>query len=119
MPKNTRSRNAGKVISASKGVKWEIPLQDIPVVNPNNIQSVYTNNVIVMNAPFDIRLVFNEMVSEGLGKPVQAVLRANVCMTPAHAKALADALTGAVEQYKEIFGEIPWPPKQIEKREVR
>jgi len=89
-----------------------IELKDIPVVNPNNVQSVYTNSISVMNGQFDIRMLFNEIVSEGTGKPVESVLRANVTMTPAHAKAFVIALGTALDQYPTVFGEIPWPPKK-------
>jgi len=90
-----------------------IALKDIPVVNPNNVQSVYSNSISVMNGQFDIRILFNEIVSEGTGKPVESILRANVTMTPAHAKAFVSALGTALEQYPSVFGEIPWPPKKI------
>jgi hypothetical protein len=93
---------------------FQIQMQDIPASNPNNVQSVYSNTIAIMNGQFDIRLLFSEVVSEGMGKPVQSLLRANVTLTPAHAKALSDALINALSQYPQAFGEIPWPPK-IEK----
>lgn len=112
MAKNGKSKVDPSVALAGPAAQL-IELKDIPVVNPNNVQSVYTNSVSVMNGQFDIRILFNEIVSEGAGKPVESVLRANVTMTPAHAKAFVIALENALEQYPNVFGEIPWPPKKI------
>jgi len=93
------------------GQNQGIPISEVPFINPNNVQSVYSNSVSIMNGQFDIRLLFSEIVSEGIGKPVESILRANIAMTPAHAKALIGALTNAIEEYPKAFGEIPWPPK--------
>lgn len=116
MAKNGRSKGASvagaNALVPAQGMLQNVEVKDIPSVNPNNVQSVYTNSVAIMNGQFDIRMLFNEIVLEGLGKPVQAVLRANVTMTPAHAKAFVEALTTALEQYPTTFGEIPWPPKK-------
>ncbi|MGA2350492.1 MAG: DUF3467 domain-containing protein [Terracidiphilus sp.] len=111
MAKNSKPKVAVQV--APTALSQLIDLKETPAVNPNNVQSVYTNTVTVMNGQFDIRLLFNEIVSEGMGRPVESVLRANVTMTPAHAKAFVEALSNALEQYPNTFGEIPWPPKKI------
>jgi uncharacterized protein involved in high-affinity Fe2+ transport len=112
MAKNSKSKALVPAVLAALPAQT-IELKEIPIVNPNNVQSVYTNAVTVMNGQFDIRLLFNEIVMEGIGKPVESILRANVTMTPAHAKAFVEALANALEQYPDTFGEIPWPPKKI------
>jgi hypothetical protein len=110
MPKKALAKKT--VAPVISGSEFQIQVQDIPVVNPNNVQSVYSNAVSIMNGQFDVRLIFNEIVGEGIGKPVQSILRANVTLTPAHAKAMSEALANAMEQYPKAFGEIPWPPKK-------
>jgi hypothetical protein len=112
MPKNALVKRAVPRPTTSDPAAQLIELKDIPVVNPDNVHSVYTNSISVMNGQFDIRFLFSEIVSEGVGKPVESVLRANITMTPAHAKAFVLALTNAIEQYPKMFGEIPWPPKK-------
>lgn len=96
--------------------EYQLQMQDIPAVNPNNVQSVYSNGVAIMNGQFDIRLLFSEVVSAGMGQPVQSVLRASVVLTPAHAKALSEALENALKKYPSAFGKIPWPPEVESKK---
>ena len=37
---------------------------DLPVSNPNNVDSVYVNNATVMFTPWDIRILFTEVIPQ-------------------------------------------------------
>jgi hypothetical protein len=84
-------------------------LTAVPWTNPNDVPSVYCNNASVAIAPWDIRILFSEILTTSNAGELAIVLRANVTMNPAHAKALAGALASSVEAYEENFGKITVP----------
>lgn len=88
-----------------------LDLAKIPLEGAETALYVYTNNAEVLIAPWDIRLAFTEVVSNGTGSDIRKVLRANVTMSPGHAKALAGALALGLKQYEEVFGAIKMPTK--------
>ncbi|MDR3750533.1 MAG: DUF3467 domain-containing protein [Terracidiphilus sp.] len=92
-----------------------LDINALELTNPDSIQPVYSNNANLAIAPWDIRIIFSEIVTTS--KPGEAfnVLRAHIVMNPAHAKALVDALAKTIEAYEKQFGEIKIPnfPPQI------
>jgi hypothetical protein len=97
-----------------------IDLNSIPWSNPDSVSSVYCNNASIAIAPWDIRLLFGEVIPAG-NADTTILLRANVAMHPGHAKALIVALRSAIEAYESQFGQIvmpnsePDPPVAVEK----
>jgi hypothetical protein len=86
-----------------------LDINTLPLTNPDSVPSVYCNNANIAIAPWDIRLIFSEIVIAGnTEKPVH-VLRASIAMNPAHAKALAVSLSAAVAAYETQFGQIMMP----------
>jgi hypothetical protein len=86
-----------------------VDINSLPLTNPDSVPSVYCNNANIAIAPWDIRLIFSEIVIAGNTEKPAQVLRANIAMNPAHAKALAAALTAAVAGYETQFGQIKMP----------
>jgi hypothetical protein len=86
----------------------QVNVGELPVSNPDNVRSVYANNVGLTVTPWDLRLLFSEIVVNEQGKP-SVQLRANVVLTPAHAKALSDALVRNVKEFEKLYGEITVP----------
>lgn len=86
-----------------------LDVNSIPLVNVDNVQSVYSNNANAAVAPWDVRLIFSEVVTTSRPGEVIHALRANVVMHPAHAKALVGVLAKAIEAYEKQFGEIMMP----------
>lgn len=81
----------------------------LPLENPNSVQPVYCNNANASIAPWDVRLIFSEVVITSKPGDAKHVLRAHVVMNPAHAKALAGALAQTVQAYEKQFGAIKMP----------
>jgi hypothetical protein len=98
-----------------------IDLNAIPWGNPDSVPSVYCNNASIGIAPWDIRILFAEIITTGSAGDSAVLLRANIAMNPAHAKALAGALASAVTAYEDQFGQINMPnaesklPSKVEK----
>lgn len=88
----------------------EVKIADLRVENPDNVRTVYTNNANVHATPWDIRLLFSEIIPTPDGG-ARLERRAEVVMAPAHAKALVQALQTTISQFEQANGEIPWPPK--------
>ena|SRR5450759_979927 len=86
-----------------------LDLKSAPVFNPLEIAPVYANIASFFIGQFDIRFVFNEIVTDSISGVPRVELRANVVTTPAHAKAFLEALKTTVEQFEKIHGEIKWP----------
>jgi hypothetical protein len=89
----------------------QIDIASLPIVGTDAVPSVYCNNAEINFAPWDVRLIFTEVVS--LGATPEKVLRADVVMSPPHAKALAAALTVTLQEYEKIYGEIKIPEAKI------
>jgi hypothetical protein len=68
--------------------------------------------------PWDMRFAFSEISQDSKGEPAHD-LKANVVMTPAHARAFVGTLSAALKKYEEQFGEIiqPKPNAPAEKME--
>ena len=88
-----------------------IDILTLPFVG--SVPSVYANNADTSVGPWDIRIIFSEIVNTGNDNFKD--LRANVVMHPAHAKALAMAMTVAVQSYEEAYGAIRFPGSASEK----
>lgn len=83
----------------------------IPISNSSSVRSEYSNSVNVGFGPWDVRLTFTEIAQDSQGAVVQE-LKANLIMSPAHARALVGVLSTALAQYENQFGKIiqPNPP---------
>lgn len=88
---------------------------DLVLVNPQNIQPVYSNNAAVTYGPHDFRITFTEIVT-GLTISVTEApkleLRATVAMSPTEFKALVDVMKGTLEVFERQFGKVTWPPEE-------
>jgi hypothetical protein len=73
---------------------------DLPVVNPNGVEAVYANNASVFNGPHDLRIVFTEMVAEGVKAEPRQELRASVAMSYSQAQLLLQSLTQSLAMLK-------------------
>jgi hypothetical protein len=91
--------------------KFEMNLNEVPLVNPTGVVPVYSNNASVMQAPHEFRLVFSEVLSDGPASQPRVELRASIGLAPTMLKALSQALAKTVEGYELQNGEITWPPK--------
>jgi uncharacterized protein DUF3467 len=95
--------------SLSPTGEQNINVSELETTNPDNVRPVYSNHAGVQVSTWDIRIMFAEITPVVGGNEIQQ--RANVVMTPAHAKALAYLLAQHIEIYEQANGEIPWPPK--------
>jgi hypothetical protein len=88
---------------------FQLDVNSLPLTNADSIEPVYSNNVSLAIAPWDIRLIFSEVVVGS--KPGEAVneLRANIAMNPGHTKVLASALVQVISAYERQYGEIKMP----------
>jgi hypothetical protein len=91
-----------------------LPQQEITqkVIESAETPVIYTNTARVTSSFYDVQITFSEARQTG---PSEVTTRAHVVvvMSPEHAKALADALNTAIEQYEAQFGKlrsIPTPP---------
>lgn len=85
-----------KVQPAQAAAKqFELP----PATNPDNIKSVYVNNMELFISPMDARLNFNEIISDG--KSIHMERRASVVMPIPHLQAIAQVLAKYVPVEKE------------------
>jgi hypothetical protein len=85
----------------------------MPQKNSNNVRSEYTNAGNVVPTTWDFRFLFSEIIVEPPDQ-ITAELRANVVMTPAHAKTFLYLLGAQMQEYEKQNGEIKiqWPPSQ-------
>lgn len=68
----------------------------------------YANNTQVTISPFDVRLIFGEIVKADLEKATLIVrLQASVAMSPQHAKAMLLLLKRQLDLYESKFGSVP------------
>ena len=81
----------------------------LPVADTDHIHPVYSNNAILAITPWDIRLIFTEIITSGKPGEIINELRASVAMSPAHAKAMATAMAQTIEAYEKVYGEIKLP----------
>ena len=81
---------------------------EMKLVNPRNVESVYSNNAALAMSPFDLRMLFSEIIIDGTSEP-RLELRANIVLTLVQAKALQHALAKSVSGYEAQFGEISIP----------
>lgn len=86
-----------------------IDINSLPLTDTESVVPVYCNNANIAIAPWDIRIIFSEIITAGKPEDTVNALRANVAMNPAHAKALAGSLGVAVAQYEKQFGQIKMP----------
>jgi hypothetical protein len=65
----------------------------------------YANVGTVMSTPFDIQLLFGDLVQAD-SKELLAKATARIVMTPEHAALLLQALTMRIQQYVQIHGKL-------------
>lgn len=97
-------------------------LFDIPLEGGTDVPSVYTNHGRIQMTQWDARLLFSEIIiaSGAVNAPntnpdIRNVARANIVMSPAHAKAFLKAFQEQVDIWEKTYGEIkvvtaPDPP---------
>lgn len=80
---------------------WEKPVEskNVPLTNPNNIQSVYANDFGIGFTLTDVRLIFTELGADVVTTPSK-VLKANVIIPLAGAEALARGILAQLELHK-------------------
>lgn len=97
-------------MSESKvGEPFVVNLEALELLNPNSVGPVYANNANLAIAPWDVRFIFSEIVTTSKPGEVANELKAHVVMTPAHAKAMINALVQTINAYEKQFGEIKMP----------
>jgi hypothetical protein len=79
---------------------------DLKWSNPNNVGSVYANIAAVAMTTWDVRILLSEITQIVIGEPPSVILRANIVMTPSHAKAFAKLLEDNIAAYEKQFGKI-------------
>src|SRR6267142_736183 len=77
----------------------------------NTFLSMYANSTQIRTTPWDIQLIFGEILSVDESKLVIENQLA-VTLSPQQAKALVNALSGQVQAYERQFGEIRYAPLQ-------
>ena len=86
----------------------------LPIQGGDLGHAVYANNVDLATSPWDVRLVFTELVGSGTPTKIEKFLRAHVVMTPSHAKALIQALSNTLLEHEKAYGTIKMPePPQV------
>lgn len=83
-------------------------VQESPVENPLGVESMYVNHANVLTTQWDFRIIMSEVVPMR-PKDVHVQLRANVVMTPPHAKAFLNVLKANIEIWEKQNGEIKVP----------
>jgi hypothetical protein len=77
-------------------------------------QTVYANTCRVGISPWDIRLIFGQMIEAAPGKSVNED-QVTVVMSPQQAKAVLKGWQDSIARYEATFGEIPNPALVIER----
>lgn len=96
-----------------------VDVSALPLKGGDRVSSAYANNADIAISPWDIRIVFTELVGNiGEPEPLSKELRANIVMAPAHAKALVAALLTGVRQYEQVYGDIKMPEGRGAKTEA-
>jgi hypothetical protein len=72
--------------------------QTLVATNPDNIRSVYVNNMELSVSSMDARLMFNEIITEQ--GHMRAERRANLVMPVLHLKAMVEVLNNFFESQK-------------------
>lgn len=83
-----------------------VNVAELKIENPEGVKSVYVNNAGLMYTPWDIRLMFSEVVPNLAGADPSIFLRAQLVMHPGHAKALIGSLNQVVKLFEEQYGEL-------------
>lgn len=86
--------------------KKTVSLADLKPANPNNIRPVYSNAAGVRMTTWDIHMLFSEVILTT--DSMELEVRANVVMSPAHAKAFAAVLNRNIAEWEKDNGEIKW-----------
>ena len=98
--------------AAPPATTYAFDLSKAPIINPEEIRPVYSNNAAVLMTPHDLRIVFTEVVLSGPTATQPTIeLRASVSLAPTQFKAFAAAVAQSLQGYEKQFGEISWPPK--------
>jgi len=106
MPNNGHAKkSAGKPIMAS----------DIPLTNPQGIESVYANEVGLGFTLTDVRLIFAEVGADATSGKGSKFLRANVVIPLAVADAFAQGLLASLQTHKKNLQAMQDANKQAAK----
>lgn len=92
----TAKKKAKKPKRSSNAVEYTKPPEEVPTFYVNN-----TNGVMSV---FDLRLTFSQIV-DSTDKGVRVNPQVVVLMSPQHAKAIVDLITGQIEKYEEMTGQ--------------
>ena len=84
-----------------------------PVVRSDAHRTIYINSTRMGISPWDIRMIFGQVVDSGTGTVVTQD-EATIIMSPAQAKAVAENLNTTVAEFEKLFGEISNPMKSIQ-----
>jgi hypothetical protein len=84
--------------------------QQLDFVNSDKFVSIYINNVTMEVTPWDFKLICGAILqADAGGKVLKIENRAEVIMSPQHAKALLGVLNTNVLEYEKQVGEIKLP----------
>jgi hypothetical protein len=73
--------------------------------------SLYSNNISVRTTPFDMQLIFGEILSVDEHKlAIENFLAVN--LSPQTAKSLLNVISGQIDAYEQQYGEIRYNPIQ-------
>lgn len=87
------------------------PSREVESRRSDTFLSLYANSVNIRLTPWDVQLIFGEILEADERKLVIENHLA-VTLSPQHAKALLNALSGQVQAYERQFGEIRYTPVQ-------
>jgi hypothetical protein len=90
------------------------PQDAIPLkaVQSDKFVSIYSNSMTLDITPWDFKFVFGVLVKGEPGQPPMIENRAEVVMSPQHAKAMLDIFTTHLKEYEKNVGEIKLPQPQ-------
>ena len=97
---------------ATNGLDQPTPLsaRKVERITPDELPTVYANNVGLRTALFDFTMDFGLIVEADEERLVIKDV-VTLIMSPQHAKAFAEVLTQHVEGYEEKFGPLPRIPR--------
>ncbi len=93
----------------------QMEMADVEQVRGEGYMSTYANSVNLMVSPWDIRLIFGELMDTGDKRGARIENRASVVMSPQHAKAFSIILARHLEKYEAEHGAITLKPETEEK----
>ena len=94
----------------------QAPRREVETHKSETFVSLYANNIFIRTTPWDLQLIFGEILSVDERKLViEQQLAIN--LSPQTAKSLLDVLDGQIQAYERQFGEIRYNPIQPQTEE--